>query len=620
MTQRSRSGGSRSRGGATRGKSTARATGAAVKAESRQVKAESHPAVVIPKVLTVKRLAETLGVSGIEVIKHLMRNGIMANLNQSIDFDVAASVAADLGVEVAPEPVATARTEQSPVAVEEDASALEARPPVITIMGHVDHGKTKLLDAIRKTNVAETEAGSITQHIGAYQVDVGAGKITFLDTPGHEAFTAMRARGARATDIAVLVVAADDGVMPQTLEAIDHARAAGVPIVVAINKIDKPEANPDRVKQQLADQNLLIEEWGGDVVCVEVSAKRGDGLSELLDNLLVVAEVQELKANPSRPAVGVVVEASLDSTRGPVATVLVQTGTLKVGDIVLVGETWGKVKAMVDDKGKRVRKAEPSMPVEILGLNTVVQAGEPLAVVSGEKEAKAEIARRRQERETMRISRAPSLSDLYAQIQSGQIRELDIVLKTDVQGSLEPIRTSLERLGSDELKVRIVHSGTGNITENDVMLAAASRGIVIGFNNRSEPGAKILADSEGVDIRIYQVIYKLVEDVEKALAGLLEPVYEDVPEGHAEVRAVFSVRPGKIAGAYVTDGKLTRGGRARVVRGGEIIHDSTVSSLKHFKDNVREMTAGFECGVGIDGFSDFQVGDIVEAYRKEKAA
>jgi translation initiation factor IF-2 len=620
MTQRSRSGGTRSRGGTTRSKTTARATGAVAKAESRQVKAESHPAVAIPKVLTVKRLAEALGVSGIEVIKHLMRNGIMANLNQSIDFDVAASVAADLGVEVAPEPVATARTEQSPVAVEEDASALEARPPVITIMGHVDHGKTKLLDAIRKTNVAETEAGSITQHIGAYQVDVGAGKITFLDTPGHEAFTAMRARGARATDIAVLVVAADDGVMPQTLEAIDHARAAGVPIVVAINKIDKPEANPDRVKQQLADQNLLIEEWGGDVVCVEVSAKRGDGLSELLDNLLVVAEVQELKANPSRPAVGVVVEASLDSTRGPVATVLVQTGTLKVGDIVLVGETWGKVKAMVDDKGKRVRKAEPSMPVEILGLNTVVQAGEPLAVVSGEKEAKAEIARRRQERETMRISRAPTLSDLYAQIQSGQIRELDIVLKTDVQGSLEPIRTSLERLGSDELKVRIVHSGTGNITENDVMLAAASRGIVIGFNNRSEPGAKILADSEGVDIRIYQVIYKLVEDVEKALAGLLEPVYEDVPEGHAEVRAVFSVRPGKIAGAYVTDGKLTRGGRARVVRGGEIIHDSTVSSLKHFKDNVREMTAGFECGVGIDGFSDFQVGDIVEAYRKEKAA
>jgi len=567
----------------------------------------------------VKRLAETLGVSGIEVIKHLMRKGVMANLNQSIDYDVAASIATDLGVEVAPEPAAAAPTEQGPAAVEEDASALEARPPVVTIMGHVDHGKTKLLDAIRKTNVAETEAGSITQHIGAYQVDVHGGKVTFLDTPGHEAFTAMRARGARATDIAVLVVAADDGVMPQTVEAIDHAKAADVPIVVAINKIDKPEANPDRVKQQLADQNLLIEEWGGEVVCVEVSAKRGDGIGDLLENLLVVAEVQELKANPSRAAVGVVVEASLDSSRGPVATVLVQTGTLKIGDIVLVGETWGRVKAMVDDKGKRVKKAGPSMPVEILGLNTVVQAGEPLAVVPGEKEAKAEIAKRRQERETMRVSRAPRLSDLYAQIQSGQIKELDIVLKTDVQGSLEPIRTSLERLGSDEVKVRIVHTGTGNITENDVMLAAASRGIVIGFNNRSEPGAKILADSEGVDIRVYQVIYKLLEDVEKALSGLLEPVYEDVPEGHAEVRAVFSVRPGKIAGTYVTDGKLTRGAHARVIRGGEIVHDSTVSSLKHFKDNVREMTAGFECGVGVDGFSDFQVGDIIEAYRKEKA-
>jgi translation initiation factor IF-2 len=576
--------------------------------------------VVIPKLLTVRRLSELLGVSGIEVIKHLMRNGIMANVNQSVDFEVASTVAGELGFEASLEAVAPAGTEEAQEAAEEDASVLEPRPPVVTIMGHVDHGKTKLLDAIRQTNVAETEAGSITQHIGAYQVEVHGQKITFLDTPGHEAFTAMRARGARATDIAVLVVAADDGVMPQTLEAIDHAKAADVPIVVAINKIDKPDANPDRVKQQLGDQNLLIEEWGGEVVCAEISAKRGDGLTELLENLLVVAEVQELKANPNRDAGGVVVESSLDTSMGPLATILVETGTLRIGDVVVVGETWGKVKAMTDDKGKRVKKAGPSMPVKVMGLNSVARAGEPLAVVAGDKEARARSTERRQEREATRIRRAPRLSELYSQIQSGQIKELDIVLKTDVQGSLEPIRTSLEQLGMEEVKVRIVHSGTGNITENDVILAAASKGVVIAFNTRTEPGAKLLAETEGVDIRIYQVIYKLVEDIEKALAGLLEPTYEDVLEGHAEVRAVFSVRPGKIAGAYVTDGKLTRGANARVLRGGEVLHDSSVSSLKHFKDNVREMAAGFECGIGVDGFSAFEVGDIIEAYRREKSA
>lgn len=604
MTQRARS-------GSTSGKAVGRAAPASKKAESR-------PVVVIPGILTVRRLSELLDVSGIEVIKHLMRGGIMANLNQSIDFEVAAGVAKELGYEASLEPSATERREDDAVGADEDESALEPRPPVITIMGHVDHGKTKLLDAIRQTNVAETEAGSITQHIGAYQVDVHGQRITFLDTPGHEAFTAMRARGARVTDIAVLVVAADDGVMPQTVEAIDHAKAAEVPIVVAVNKIDKPEANPDRVKQQLAEHNVLVEEWGGDVVCVEVSAKTGDGLPELLENLLVVAEVLELKANPARDPVGVVVEASLDSTKGPLATVLIQTGTLKVGDTVVVGETWGKVKAMIDDKGKRVRKAGPAMPVEILGVNTVARAGEPLTAVSDEKEARARSARQHEENEAMRVGRAPRLSDLYSQIQAGKIKELDIVLKTDVQGSLEPIRTSLERVGSEDVKVRIIHSGTGNITENDVMLAAASKGVVIAFNNRSEPGAKILAESEGVDIRIYDVIYKLVEDVEKALAGLLDPTYEDVLEGHAEVRAVFNVRPGKIAGAYVTDGKLSRGASARVLRGGEVLHQSSVSSLKRFKDNVREIAAGFECGLGIEGFSDFEVGDIVEVYRSER--
>jgi len=488
---------------------------------------------------------------------------------------------------------------------------------VVTIMGHVDHGKTKLLDAIRQTNVVDTEAGSITQHIGAYQVQVHGQKITFLDTPGHEAFTTMRARGAKATDIAILVVAADDGVMPQTLEAIDHARAADVPIVVAINKIDKSNANVDRVKQQLADNGLLIEEWGGDVVCVPVSAKQGDGISDLLENLLIVAEIQELKADPTRPAVGVVIEASLDSSMGSLATVLIQSGTLHVGENVVVGETWGRVKAMFDDKGKRVRKAGPSMPVGVLGLNSVPQAGDALNVVGSEREARVGAQQRQYGREGAKRVGAPSLSNLFSQIQTGQVKELNIIVKTDVQGSLDPIRSSLERLGSEAVSVRIVHSGSGSITKNDVMLAIASRGIIIGFNTRPEPEAKLLAESEGVDIRNYQVIYNLVEDVEKALAGMLEPVYIDVVEGHAEVRAIFKVRQGQIAGVYVADGKLSRGALARVLRNGEVIHESSISSLRHFKDNVKEMAAGFECGVGIDGFSAFEEGDVIEAYRKE---
>ncbi len=612
MRQRSRgrSGGRKKGGGRGAG-----GRGAVVAAPK---KVEGRPPIVMPSTLTVKELSELLEVSGIEVIKHLMRNGIMVNVNQSIDFDVAAAVASEIGYEPSLEPSATARRDERTDEVEEDASALEPRPPVVTIMGHVDHGKTKLLDAIRDTNVAETEAGSITQHIGAYQVETHGHKITFLDTPGHEAFTAMRARGAKVTDIAILVVAADDGVMPQTIEAIDHAKAAEVPIVVAINKIDKEEANPDRVKQQLADQSVLVEDWSGDVVSVEVSAKRGDGLGDLLDNLLVVAEVLELTANPSRSALGVVVEASLESSKGPVATVLVQTGTLKVGDNIAVGGTSGKVKAMLDDKGKRVRKAGPSMPVEVLGLDSVPEAGDRLEVVANEKQARAQSARQREEKEGTRVRRAPRLSNLYSQIEAGVLKELDIVLKTDVDGSLEPIRTSLEGLGGGKVQVRIVHSGTGSITENDVMLAAASKGVVIGFNSRVEPGAKLLADVEGVDIRVYEIIYKLAEEVEKALVGLLDPVFEDVVEGHAEVRAIFSVRPAKIAGSYVTDGKLSRGAPAKVLRGREVLHQSTISSLKHFKDNVREMAAGFECGVGVDGFSDFQIGDIIETYRREQ--
>ena len=607
----------RQRYGRNRGR--ARGTKRAAKAEAPAAgKLEPGSNVVIPPALTVKQLADILGVSGIEVIKYLMRNGIMANINQVIDFDSAVTVATELGCEVTEEPQTAGGDVEKYDFMEEDSADQKQRPPVVTIMSHVDHGKTRLLDTIRETNVVDTEAGNITQHIGAYQVEVHGQKITFIDTPGHEAFTAMRARGAKVTDIVILVVAADDGIMPQTVEAIDHVRAADVPIVVAINKIDKPDANVDRVKQQLADKNLLIEEWGGDVVCVQVSAKRGDGISDLLENLLIVAEVQELRANPTRPAIGVVIEASLDSSKGSLATVLVQTGTLNIGNNVVVGETWGRIKAMFDDRGRRIRGAEPAMPVEVLGLNSVPQAGDLLTVVSSEKEGRAAAQRRQSERAGINASMAPRLSNLFARIQAGQEKELNILLKTDVQGSLDPIRISLERLGSDELKVRIVHSDSGNITENDVMLAIASKGIIIGFNTRPEPGAKLLADQEGVDIRCYEVIYKLVEDVEKALVGLLEPTYEDVVEGHAEVRAVFAVRPGKIAGAYVTDGKFSRGAQARVLRGGEIIHESSVSSLKHFKENVREMAAGFECGIGVEGFSAFEVGDIIESYRKER--
>jgi len=581
-----------------------------------EAKPEAKRAVVLPRRLTVKQLADILGVSGIDAIKCLMRNGVMANINQVVDYETAAIVAADLGFESKEEPEAPQAAPKPRIA--ETGKGIKLRPPVVTIMGHVDHGKTKLLDAIRQTNVVDTEAGQITQHIGAYQVEIHGQKITFLDTPGHEAFTAMRARGAQVTDIAILVVAADDGVMPQTLEAINHAKAAGVPIVVAINKIDKPTANPDRVKQQLAENGVIIEEWGGDVIAVPVSAKRGDGIPDLLENLLIVAEILELKADPDRPAIGVVIEARLDSSRGPMATVLVQTGTLEIGGYVVVGDIWGKVKAMFDDKGKRVKKAGPSTPVGVLGLSSVPQAGDSLTVVSGEKEARAEVQRQQKEKEMSSTSKVPKLSNLFAQIQAGNVKELSIILKTDVQGSIEPIRDSLERLGSGEVKVRIVHSGSGSITENDVLLAIASKGIIIGFNARPEPGAKRLAEQEGVDIRSYQVIYTLVEDVEKALAGMLEPTYVDVVEGHGEVRATFSTRQGKIAGVYVTDGKIGRGASARVLRKGQPVFEGQVSSLKHFKENVREIAAGFECGVGVEGFPEFEVGDIIETYRKEK--
>jgi len=581
--------------------------------------------VEIPHSLSVRQLADLLGVSAIDIIKQLMRNGIMANINQVIDYEAAAAVAANFGHEAHLKPRTTRRLASAIGEIkrrqqlqDEELGGLRPRPPVVTIMGHVNHGKTRLLDAIRQTNVMATEVGGITQHIGAYQVEVDGQKITFLDTPGHEAFTAMRARGAQVTDITILVVAADDGVMPQTLEAIDHTRAAGVPVVVAINKIDKPNANPELVKQQLADTGLLIEEWGGDTVCVLISAKEKKGISELLENLLVVAEMEDLRANPSRPAVGVVIEAGLDKTKGPLATVLVHTGSLRLGDTVVVGSTWGRVRAMFNDVGKRVRKAEPATPVELLGLNNVPQVGDTLTAVAGEHQARALIQKRQPE--TQQLPSSVSLDNLFDQISAGRVKELNVILKTDVQGTIEPIRNSLERLGTEEVQVRIIHSGSGNITESDVMLAIASKGLIIGFGTGVEAGARRLADVEGVDIRYYDVIYNLVDDVSKALKGMLEPTYVEVIDGRAEVRAIFPAgKKEKAAGVYVTEGKISRGISVRVWRQEQVVCESTVSSLRRFKDDVKEVTAGYECGVGIKDFSEFQVGDILEFFRRDKA-
>ncbi|MBI4297938.1 MAG: translation initiation factor IF-2 [Chloroflexi bacterium] len=570
----------------------------------------------LPHALTVAQLAERLGHSPIDVIKALIKEGIMATINQVVDFEVASKVALGFGMQAQVEAKSTAAVH--PRLAFEEGGRAHPRPPVVTIMGHVDHGKTTLLDAIRQSDVAATEAGGITQHIGAYQVEVNGQKITFLDTPGHEAFTAMRARGARVTDIAILVVAADDGVMPQTVEAIDHARAAGVPIVVALNKVDKPEANSERAKTQLGEHGLLLEEWGGDVICVPVSAKQKLGLEDLLENILVVAEVAELRADPSRPAQGTVIEASLDPARGTVATVLVQNGTLKTADVVVAGDTWGRVKAMFDDRGRRLRRAEPSTPVEVLGLNQVPQAGDVFEVATEERIARQLIEKRHAER-LAAAPHASSLRDIYAQASLGQAKELSVILKADVQGSIEPIRDSLERLATDKLQVRVIHSATGNISESDVMLAVASSGIILGFNTRVEAGARRLAEAEGVDIRLYDVIHSLVDDVSKALQGLLEPVSVEVVLGHGEVRAVFSLgRSAKVAGVFVSDGRLQRGARVRVLRQGQLLRETAIASLRRIKEDAREVAAGFECGVGLEGFADFEEGDVLEAFVVEK--
>jgi translation initiation factor IF-2 len=580
----------------------------------------------IPRVLSVKELGDLMSVSPVEVIKELMKNGVMASINQVIDFDTAAIVATDMGFEA----IEAQTTEAAEVAVdrasgrptiEEDESKLKPRPPVVTIMGHVDHGKTSLLDAIREAKVAAGESGGITQHIGAYQVEINGHEITFLDTPGHEAFTAMRARGAQVTDVAVLVVAADDGVMPQTKEAIDHARAAGVPIVVALNKIDVANANPDRVKKELSDNGVVIEEWGGEVPCSPVSAKTREGLDDLLSNILVVSEVLELRANPDREAIGIVVEAELSKTRGPLATVLVKTGTLRVGDYVVVGEATGRVKAMLNEHGKRIKTAGPSEPAEILGLSSVPKAGETLHVVPDEKTARTTVLTRVREREAAAMHQQAhvTLDTLFGEISAGKLKELNIILKTDVQGSIEPIRTSLERLSNDQVKVKIIHTGSGSVTESDVMLAIASKGIIISFNTGTEGGAQRIATVEKVDIRHYSIIYNIVEDVDKALKGMLEPTFKEVVVGHAEVRQVFRVaRKNSIAGSFVRDGSVTRSDSARVMRNGAVIAEGKLSTLKRFQEDVREVGTNFECGIQIDGFDSFEEGDAIEFYRIER--
>ncbi|MFH1032686.1 MAG: translation initiation factor IF-2 [Chloroflexota bacterium] len=597
---------------------------------SRPGNAKSGPpqksrSIELPNALSVRELSELLDVSPVNIIKQLMRTGIMANINQVIGYDSAVSVATGLGFEVRQQAQATRKSpirelKQKQLQPGKETAGFKTRPPVVTVMGHVDHGKTRLLDAIRKTNVMATEAGGITQHIGAYQVEVAGHKVTFLDTPGHQAFTAMRARGAQVTDVAILVVAADDGVMPQTLEAIDHARAAGVPIIVALNKIDKPEANPERVKQQLADAGLVIEEWGGETLCIPVSARENKGIPQLLESILLVAEMEDLKADPNRPAAGIVIEAELDKTKGPLATVLVNNGTLRIGDTLVVGNTWGRVKAMFNDEGKQIRRAGPSTPVVILGLNNVPQVGDSLAVVADEKLAKSLIQEPKAEQKAV-SQKSVNLSNLFDQVSAGQVKELNIILETDVQGSIEPIRNSLEQLSTDEVKVRIIRTASGTITESDVMLAIASKGIIIGFNTTAEPGAQKLAELEGISIRYYNVIYNMVDDVSKALKGMLKPAKIEVTEGQAEVRAVFPMgKTAKIAGVYVTEGKVSRGASVRVRRQNKIIADSTVSSLKRFKEDAREVAAGYECGVGIQDFNDIQVGDILEFYRITEAA
>lgn len=583
--------------------------------------------IELPASIPVRELAQRINKSPIDVIKKLMSNGVMVTINQNIDFDTAAIVAAEYGYEAVPESVAEVQEEESgeipfwrQVIANEPPSALKPRPPVVTILGHVDHGKTTLLDAIRHANVAAEEAGGITQHIGAYQVEHQGQLITFLDTPGHAAFTAMRARGAQGADLVILVVAADDGVMPQTKEAIAHARAARVPIIVALNKIDKPNANPDRVKNQLAEQGLVPDEWGGNTIVVPVSAKQKQGIEDLLEAILLVAENSDIRANPNGRTIGTVIEARLDKARGPVATLLVQNGTLKVGDVVLVGTAHGKIRAMFDFRGKPLRKAEPSTPVEVIGLNDVPLAGEPFEVVANERIARQEVEKRLEEKKQQVVARKKvSLEDLFARYQAGETKELRLIVKADVQGSVEPIVNELQKLGSGEIKIEILYAETGNITENDVMLASASKAIIVGFNVQADSAARRLAESEGVSIRTYDIIYRLTDDIEKALKGMLEPEQREIVIGRAQVLAVFPASKfGKVAGCRVTEGEIRRNAHVRLIREGNVIFDGEIASLRHLKEDVREVRQGYECGIGLRNFNEFQPGDVLECYVIEK--
>ncbi len=587
---------------------------------------EPKPAPVIemielPKTITVRGLAGLLNRGSSEIIKLLMKRGIMANINMDLDFDLASEIALEYNVDVVEEKEANILEDAFREEDDPDEKKVE-RPPVVVVMGHVDHGKTSLLDAIRNTKVTDTEAGGITQHIGAYTVSVANKPITFLDTPGHEAFTAMRMRGAQVTDIAILVVGADDGVMPQTIEAINHAKAANVEIIVAINKIDRPNANPDRVKQELVEYGLVAEDWGGETICVEVSALNGTGIPHLLEMIVLVAEMKELKANPDKKARGTIIEASLDKGRGPVATVLVKNGTLSIGDSVVAGGCYGRVRAMMDDRGKSVRAAGPSQPVEIIGLSEVPKAGDNIFAAQNEKQARqlAESVSAKSREELLSTTpQKVSLDDLFTQIQSGNVKDLNIIVKGDVQGSVEALKNSLERLSNSEVRIRTLHGGVGAITESDVMLASASNAIIIGFNVRPDASARAVAELEKVDIRMYRIIYNAIEDITSAMKGMLEPVYREVVIGHAEIRQLFKASGvGTIGGSYVTDGKFTRNASVRIVREGRVVYEGTLETLKRFKDDVREVATGYECGLLFTKFNDIKENDIVEAFVMEE--
>jgi translation initiation factor IF-2 len=583
--------------------------------------------IELPANISIRDFAQMIEISPIQIIKKLMTNGVMASINQSIDYDTAAILADEMGFE------ATLENQEAPVEKEtgnvplwrqmiagENEASLTSRPPVVTILGHVDHGKTTLLDAIRHADVAAGEAGGITQHIGAYQVELKGRQITFLDTPGHAAFTAMRSRGAQGADIVILVIAADDGVMPQTKEAIAHAKAARVPIIVALNKVDKPNSNPDRVKKQLGENDLMPDDWGGATMVIPVSAKQKQGIEDLLEAILLVADNTDIRANPKGAVIGTIIEAELDKSKGPVATLLVQNGTLNTGDIVVAGNTYGRLRALFDFRGRKVQKAGPSIPVSVMGLSELPSAGDVFKVVGSEKEARQAILERQEAgKKQTSAAKKITLEELFSKIKAGEAKELNFILKADVQGSLEPIINEINNLGKGEIRINILYAETGNISENDVLLASSSQAIIVGFSVQADVAARRLADTEGVSIRLYDIIYRLIEDVEKALKGMLAPEYTEKAIGKAVVLQVFSLSKGtKIAGCRVTEGEVRRNGKLRVTRGKDIVYEGEVSSLKHEKEDVREMRTGFECGIGLKNFSDVQVGDVIECYLLEK--